>query len=250
MLTNAAANTNSAVAVYDRSGRALSALRSEPVERIVPTAGQTSTPTENSKDKVTLSPQGLDQSRQASAETSEDRSSSPGDRADREEQNGSQSTTGTALTAEEEKVVQQLKNRDREVKAHEMAHLASAGQYARGGPTYSYQQGPDGRRYAIGGEVPIDLSKEKTPEETIEKMRVIRSAATAPAEPSSTDRSVAAAASALESQARREMQTENTNAADEPTAATDQSESGDEPQDTSNQSRSVPRRAESVDIHA
>lgn len=107
-------------------------------------------------------------------------------------------------------MVQQLKQRDREVRTHEMAHLASAGQYARGGPTYSYQQGPDGKRYAVGGEVPIDMSKEKTPEETLQKMQAIRRAALAPAEPSPTDRSVAASAAAMESQARRELQTEQT----------------------------------------
>ena len=114
-------------------------------------------------------------------------------------------------------MVQQLKQRDMEVKTHEMAHLAVAGQYASGGASYSYQQGPDGRRYAIGGEVPIDLSAEKTPEETIAKMRTIKRAAMAPAEPSSADRSVAATATTLENQARQEAQTQETEAAGEQT---------------------------------
>jgi hypothetical protein len=109
-------------------------------------------------------------------------------------------------------MVQQLRQRDQEVKAHEMAHLASAGQHARGGPTYTYQQGPDGRRYAVGGEVPIDISKEKTPEATAEKMRAVKRAALAPAEPSSADRSIAAAAAALESEAHRELRIEEKNA--------------------------------------
>lgn len=105
-------------------------------------------------------------------------------------------------------MVQELRQRDQEVKTHEMAHLASAGQHARGGPTYTYQQGPDGRRYAVGGEVPIDISKEKTPEATLEKMRAVKRAALAPAEPSPADRSIAAAASALESEAHRELRIE------------------------------------------
>jgi hypothetical protein len=104
------------------------------------------------------------------------------------------------------KIVRELKQRDREVKSHEQAHLATAGQYARGGASYTYQQGPDGRRYAVGGEVPIDVGKEKTPEETIQKMRTVRSAALAPASPSPADRSIAATASANEAQARQEMQ--------------------------------------------
>ena len=95
------------------------------------------------------------------------------------------------LTAAEEKTVRQLRDRNREVKTHERAHLASAGQYARGGPTYSYEQKSDGRRYAVGGEVPIDVSAEKTPEETLQKMQAVKRIALAPAEPSPADRSIA-----------------------------------------------------------
>jgi len=108
-------------------------------------------------------------------------------------------------------MVQQLRQRNQEVKTHEMAHLASAGQHALGGPTYTYQQGPDGRRYAVGGEVPIDISKEKTPEATVEKMRAVKRAALAPAEPSSADRSIAAAAAALKNEAHRELRIEEKN---------------------------------------
>lgn len=120
---------------------------------------------------------------------------------------------GQELSAEELQAVEELKARDREVRAHEMAHLASAGQHARGGPSYTFQQGPDGRRYAIGGEVPIDVGEEKTPEQTIQKMRAVRSAAMAPANPSPADRSIAASASALEAQARQEIQAEQAKAA-------------------------------------
>ena len=97
------------------------------------------------------------------------------------------------LSSEEEKMVQDLKARDREVRAHEQAHKAVGGRYA-GAISYSYQRGPDGGQYAIGGEVPIDMSPEATPEETIAKMRVVIAAALAPAEPSGADRSVAQAA--------------------------------------------------------
>ncbi|MGE4560890.1 MAG: putative metalloprotease CJM1_0395 family protein, partial [Desulfobulbus sp.] len=119
--------------------------------------------------------------------------------------------------------------RDQEVKAHEMAHLATAGQYARGGASYTYQQGPDGRRYAIGGEVPIDLSEEKTPEETIQKMQTIKRAAMAPAEPSSTDRSVAANATAMESRARQEVQAEEADPSREQSATDPAADESDSP---------------------
>ena len=111
------------------------------------------------------------------------------------------------LTEEQIKQVEELKARDQEVRTHEAAHLAAAGQHAKGGPTFDYQQGPDGKRYAVGGEVQIDTSKvPNDPEATIQKARQIRAAAMAPAEPSSQDRQVAAQAVQMESQARAELQ--------------------------------------------
>jgi hypothetical protein len=113
------------------------------------------------------------------------------------------------LTAEEIKQLMQLKERDREVRTHEQAHLAVAGSYARGGASYTYEKGPDGNRYATGGEVPIDVSEEHSAEATIRKMRVIRRAALAPAEPSPADRQIAANALAKEIQAKQEVAAEN-----------------------------------------
>ncbi|MBN2476999.1 MAG: hypothetical protein JXB62_20495 [Pirellulales bacterium] len=110
------------------------------------------------------------------------------------------------LTEEQQRQVQQLKTRDREVRAHEQAHLAAAGPYARGGASFSYQAGPDGRRYAVGGEVSLDTSPvSDDPEATIHKAQVIRAAALAPANPSAQDRRVAATATKMEAQARQEL---------------------------------------------
>jgi hypothetical protein len=101
--------------------------------------------------------------------------------------------------------LQTLKRRDMEVRAHEQAHLAAAGQYARGGVSFSLERGPDGASYAVGGQVGIDLSKERTPEETVRKMQTVRRAALAPLSPSAADRSIAARASVMENQARQEL---------------------------------------------
>lgn len=117
-----------------------------------------------------------------------------------------QEATAEELTPEEQEQVQELSARDREVRTHEQTHLAVAGPYARGGPTYSYQQGPDGKRYAIGGEVQIDTAPVSgDPEATIRKAQVVRAAALAPAEPSSQDRAVAAAATKMQQQAQAEL---------------------------------------------
>ncbi len=110
------------------------------------------------------------------------------------------------LSEDEKAEVEKLRTRDREVRAHEAAHKAAAGSYARGSAQFSFEDGPDGRRYAVGGEVSIDTSKiSGDPEATIRKAQTIRRAANAPAQPSGQDRSVAAQATQMESEARGEL---------------------------------------------
>lgn len=105
------------------------------------------------------------------------------------------------LSEEDQRVVAQLKARDREVRDHEQAHKRVGGPYASQ-PTYEYQTGPDGQQYAVGGQVKIDVSPvADDPQATIDKMEVVKAAALAPAEPSSADRQVAAQADAIRTQA-------------------------------------------------
>lgn len=112
------------------------------------------------------------------------------------------------LTDEELVKLTELKQRDTEVRVHEQAHLSAAGAYASGGASFSYTTGPNGKRYATGGKVPIDVSKEDSPAATILKMQTVRRAALAPATPSSTDRAIAAQASAKELAAKKELQSQ------------------------------------------
>ncbi|MFT6085527.1 MAG: hypothetical protein ACJAWT_001592 [Glaciecola sp.] len=104
----------------------------------------------------------------------------------------------------DDKEVRGLRERDREVRMHEQAHSAVGGQYA-GAPSYEYESGPDGKRYAVGGEVSMDVSAEKTPADTIRKMQQVKAAALAPAEPSGQDYKVAADATQKEQSARSEL---------------------------------------------
>ena len=114
------------------------------------------------------------------------------------------------LSPEEQAQVEKLKARDTEVRTHEAAHLAAAGQYAKGGPQYVYQTGPDGKQYAIGGSVSIDVSPVSgDPQATIQKAQQVRSAALAPGEPSGQDQKVAAAASQMEAEARLQLARDN-----------------------------------------
>jgi hypothetical protein len=124
----------------------------------------------------------------------------------------SQSATDQAQQQRQiEQVLAQLRARDQEVKTHEQAHLNTAGQYATGGIKYSYQTGPDGQKYAIGGSVGIDTAPiAGDPEATMQKARVVQRAALAPAQPSSQDMSVAAQASQMLMQAQVDLRTQKT----------------------------------------
>lgn len=113
--------------------------------------------------------------------------------------------SGTDLDQSELKVLQSLKARDREVRAHEAAHQSAGGQYA-GAASFTYERGPDGVQYAVGGEVPIMLNAIKgNPAATINKMRTVQSAALAPAQPSGQDRAVAGQAMQIMLQAQAEL---------------------------------------------
>lgn len=114
-------------------------------------------------------------------------------------------------TPAEKQIIEELKARDREVRAHEAAHMSAAGSLARSGPSYTYQRGPDGVSYAIGGEVQIDLSPVPgDPEASARKAQQIRAAALAPAQPSAQDYAVAAQAAQMAAAARRESKAEET----------------------------------------
>lgn len=114
------------------------------------------------------------------------------------------------LSPEAEQQLRKLQQRDAEVRQHEAAHMAAAGQYASGGPKYEYQQGPDGKQYAIGGHVDIDVSPVPgDPEETERKAQQVRRAAMAPGAPSAQDGKVAASASRMAAEAKVDKQEED-----------------------------------------
>lgn len=122
-----------------------------------------------------------------------------------------------ALTPEQQRQVAALRATDRQVKAHEQAHMAAGAGLVRGS-SFEYQSGPDNQRYAVAGEVSIDVAPGRTPDETIAKAQQIRAAALAPVDPSAQDRRVAAAAAQMEIQARADMaqQSDDASVSEEP----------------------------------
>ena len=141
--------------------------------------------------------------------TATDQRQSPDDQAAREEQRRVQDDQRAeqeqAKLEQEIELVRELAARDREVRAHEQAHQSVGGQYA-GAMNFTFKQGPDGKRYAVGGEVPIDVSKVPgDPQATAQKAERIQRAALAPAEPSAQDRQVAALAAQISIEAQNDL---------------------------------------------
>ena len=157
------------------------------------------------EDKITLSKEGRSKSQDAlQTEQSPAKKETP------------PANKEAALDPQQLKELQTLQTRDKEVRAHEKAHLAAAGQYAKGGASFSFKKGPDGNSYAVGGEVGIDVGKEQSPEATIAKMQIVKRAALAPATPSSADRKIAAQAVIKEADANKELLTKRQQELGEP----------------------------------
>lgn len=109
------------------------------------------------------------------------------------------------LTETDRRAIEKLKKRDQEVREHERAHATAGGSIA-GSPSFKFTRGPDGKQYAVGGEVSIDTSPVSgNPQATIRKLEQVIRAALAPRNPSGQDRAVASAAGAGIIQAKREL---------------------------------------------
>lgn len=119
------------------------------------------------------------------------------------------------LSDEEQVQISQLKARDTKVRQHELAHLSASAGLNVSGASFTYQKGPNGVNYAVGGDVKIDTSPGRTPEETLARAETIVDAALAPVDPSPVDRSVAAMAQNMAQQAKIELM-QQTRDADKP----------------------------------
>ena len=111
---------------------------------------------------------------------------------------------GRPLDDAEVAEVESLKRADQQTREHEQAHRRVGRELVLGPASFTYRAGPDGRSYAVGGEVSIDTSPARTPEETVVKAERIHDTAMAPKDPSPQDRNVAALAQAMALEARIE----------------------------------------------
>jgi len=112
-----------------------------------------------------------------------------------EENNAMNANNKPDTNSQEARQLENLKRTDSEVRAHEQAHVIAGGNLVRGAANFGYATGPDGKLYAVSGEVSIDASPvQDDPEATIRKMMQVVRAALAPAQPSGQDRAMASAA--------------------------------------------------------
>ncbi len=122
------------------------------------------------------------------------------DEAQQKQQQNRESREQQAL----EREIDSLMKRDTQVRSHEQAHAAVGGIHA-GQPAFEFEKGPDGKRYAVEGEVQIDVSVVNgDPLATMAKMKQVYAAAMAPVDPSMADIRVAAEAMRKYNQARED----------------------------------------------
>ena len=124
------------------------------------------------------------------------------------EEQASNNSNKEELTQQEKQEVAELKTTDAEVKAHENAHKAAAAGLRTSAPNYEYETGPDGKKYAVAGDVNISYQTSSDPEVNLKNAQQLKAAALAPAEPSSQDRKVAMKAEREIAKARQEIQEE------------------------------------------
>jgi len=87
------------------------------------------------------------------------------------------------------RVLAKFKNKDAEIRTHEQAH-ASIG-HTTSPISYNYQQGPDGKMYAVGGSVRMDTSIPDDPKAAAFKLDILQKAALGPASTSEADNTIA-----------------------------------------------------------
>ena len=201
-----------AVTQTDSAGKAEDRQATPKAEQGATTA--TSSGIKLPEDTVTLS--GKQPDTKTDPKSAEKTSDTP--EAEQSEPKPGEKTTATDTTAQDPAIqaqITKLKQTEEKVKAHEAAHKAVGGNLASSA-SYSYTRGPDGRSYITGGEVQIDMSDGRTPQETVSRMQQVIRAALAPADPSGQDRAVAAAAASRMAEAQQQKLQ-----ADSPTAEQD-----------------------------
>ena len=111
--------------------------------------------------------------------------------------------------SDEQRIVDKLQIRDREVKAHEMAHGTDPNLIKIGSTQFDYTIGPDGKAYATGGKVTLSTGNPSSPEDAAIKAQALKKASMAPGTPSPQDFQALNAAISMEAEAQNYIYSEN-----------------------------------------
>lgn len=115
------------------------------------------------------------------------------------------SQSDESLTPQQKQQIAELKARDAEVKSHEQAHRAAAAGISASAPSYEYETGPDGKKYAVGGEVNLSFVQGGDLRSNIANAQAMKAAALAPSQPSGQDMAVARAAERMIAEAKQQL---------------------------------------------
>jgi hypothetical protein len=115
------------------------------------------------------------------------------------------------FNSEEQKIISRLKERDREVRVHEMSHGANPEIIKIGSAQLDYTIGPDGKAYAVGGQQTVSTGSARNPEGALLKAEALKKAAVAPGESSPLDLQALNAAKAMEIEAANQIYLSNKN---------------------------------------
>ena len=111
--------------------------------------------------------------------------------------------------SEEQKIIGKLQIRDKEVRAHEMAHGTDPNLIKIGSTQFDYTIGPDGKAYATGGKVTLSTGSPNSPEDALAKAESLKKASMAPGEPSPQDFQALNAAISMEAEAINNLYSNN-----------------------------------------
>ncbi|MEA2017581.1 MAG: putative metalloprotease CJM1_0395 family protein [Campylobacterota bacterium] len=87
------------------------------------------------------------------------------------------------------RVLEKFKQADANIRSHEQIH-ASIG-HTTAPIAYTYQEGPDGKMYAVGGHVKLDTSIPDDPKAAAFKLDMLQKAASGPIDSSAADNTIA-----------------------------------------------------------
>ena len=113
--------------------------------------------------------------------------------------------------SDEQRIVDKLQIRDKEVKAHEMSHGIDPNLIKIGSAQFDYTIGPDGKIYATGGKVTLSTGNPNSPEDAVAKAQALKKTSIAPGNPSPQDLQALNAAMDMEAEAQNNIYSNNKN---------------------------------------